>query len=235
MTNRPVAVGFDFDHTLGIDHHLERHAFGRLARELGWPVDIEEPELRDLIERLLTGFRTAEISMERMLWGFTAALPPSEGGAGRSAEALVARYREICFTLVDEMVRPLEGAVECITQLVDHGFRVGILTNGWSPLQEKKIAKALGYFPGPVLVSEAIGAYKPSAEAFRRLASALACSASELWYVGDNAVADIDGARSYGLPAIWLADHAAPYPMGLRAPTARIDRLAALVPIVRGG
>ena len=26
-----VAVGFDFDHTLGIDHSLERHAFGDLA------------------------------------------------------------------------------------------------------------------------------------------------------------------------------------------------------------
>ena len=235
MTNRPLAVGFDFDHTLGTDQHLERHAFGRLARELGWPVNIEEPDLRDLIERLLSGFRTAELTMERMLWGFTAALPPSANGMDRSPETLTERYREICFSLVDELVRPVEDAVECITALVDNGFRVGILTNGWSPLQERKIAKALGYFPGPVLVSESIGAYKPSAEAFRQLASALGCGASELWYVGDNPVADIDGARSYGLPAVWLADHAAPYPPGLRSPTARIDRLAALTPIVRGG
>jgi FMN phosphatase YigB (HAD superfamily) len=235
MSGRPVAVGFDFDHTLGIDHHLERHAFGRLAQELGWPVSIEQPELRDLIERLLSGFRTGELTMERMLWGFTAALPPSDLGIDRDAATLAERYREICYALVDEMVRPVEGAVECITSLVDHGFRVGILTNGWSPLQERKIVKALGYFPGPVLVSATIGAYKPSAEAFRQLASALGCATSELWYVGDNPVADIDGARSYGLPAVWLADHAAPYPDGLHPPTARIDRLAALTAIVRGG
>ena len=29
------AVGFDFDHTLGFDNHLERVAFGRLAAQFG--------------------------------------------------------------------------------------------------------------------------------------------------------------------------------------------------------
>jgi putative hydrolase of the HAD superfamily len=172
--------------------------------------------------------------MAAMLEAFAAALP-RPGASVWSSETLVERYCEICYALVDEMVRPMDGAVDCIATLVRAGIPVGILTNGWSPLQEKKIARALGYFPGPVLVSETIGAYKPSSEAFRQLEVALGCDAAGLWYVGDNPVADIDGARSYGLRAVWVTDHAAPYPEGLKPPTARIDRLSALAAIVRGG
>jgi putative hydrolase of the HAD superfamily len=230
-----TAVGFDFDHTLGVDNHLERVAFGRLAKELGAPVDIEEPRQRDVIELQLTSFRAAEIPMATMLEAFVATLPLRGDALAWNPDVLVERYREICYALVDEMVHPMEGAVDCIAALAREGIPIGILTNGWSPLQEKKVARALGYFPGPVLVSDAIGAYKPSADAFRLLETTLGCSGSGLWYVGDNPVADIDGARSYGLRAVWLTDHAAPYPEGLRPPTARIDRLAALPPIVRGG
>ena len=30
-----IAVGFDFDRTLGLDYSLERHAFGDLAEQFG--------------------------------------------------------------------------------------------------------------------------------------------------------------------------------------------------------
>lgn len=230
-----TAVGFDFDHTLGFDNHLERYAFGRLAKELGAPIDVNAPDRYDVIEGQLTAFRAAEIPMATMLEGFVTTLPLRGGGLEWSPDVLAERYREICYALVDEMVQPMDGAVDCIASLARAGIPIGILTNGWSPLQEKKIARALGYFPGPVLVSESIGAYKPSADAFRVLETTLGCSGSDLWYVGDNPVADIDGARSYGLRAVWVTDHAAPYPEGLRPPTARIDRLSALPPIVRGG
>jgi FMN phosphatase YigB (HAD superfamily) len=230
-----TGVGFDFDHTLGVDNHLERVAFGRLARELGAPVDVEEARRQRVIEEQLTAFRAAEIPMAAMLEAFVATLPLDDTLAAWSPDVLAERYREICYALVDEMVRPMEGAVDCISALVRDRVPIAILTNGWSPLQEKKIARALGYFPGPVLVSESIGAYKPSADAFRLLEATLGCPPSSIWYVGDNPVADIDGARSYGLRAVWLTDHAAPYPEGLRPPTARIDRLAALPAIVRGG
>jgi FMN phosphatase YigB (HAD superfamily) len=229
-----VAVGFDFDHTLGCDNHLERHAFGRLAAQLGTPIDIEEPAQLALIEEQLRVFRAAEIPMEAMLAGFVATLPLGERGHNLNSAALADRYCEICYALVDEMVHPMNGAVECIAELVSSGIPVGILTNGWSQLQERKVARALGRFPGPVLVSDTIGAYKPSGEAFRFLENALGCHPSGLWYVGDNPAADVDGARAYGLRAVWLSELAAPYPDGLRPPTARIDHLGGLAAIVRG-
>ena len=63
-------VGFDFDHTLGIDNHLERSAFGVIAKELGAPIDIEAPVEKALIERCLTPFRDGAIPMSTMLETF---------------------------------------------------------------------------------------------------------------------------------------------------------------------
>ncbi len=229
-----VAVGFDFDHTLGVDNHLERYAFGRLAEELGVPIDVEEPRQYALIENELSAFRAAEIPMEAMLEGFVATLPRAPLRPVLDSAQLANRYREICYALVDEMVQAVSGAPECIAELVASGIPVGILTNGWSQLQERKVAHVLGAFPGPVLVSESIGHYKPSAEAFRLLESALGVGPSGLWYVGDNPAADIDGAIAYGLRAVWLRENGAPYPEGLRPPTALIDHLEALPAIVRG-
>jgi putative hydrolase of the HAD superfamily len=227
------AVGFDFDHTLGFDNHLERVAFGVLAAELGALIDIEAHEQKATIEAELALFRSNEIPMAAMLAGFVATLPLRDRTI--DSAALVEQFSRICYGLVDEMVQPTAGAMECIAALQAAGIPVGILTNGWTPLQEYKIARALGTFPGPILVSDSIGAYKPSAAAFRQLEVALACEPSGLWYVGDNPAADVDGARAYGLRAVWVSEHGARYPDDLRQPTARIAGLDALPAIVIGG
>ncbi len=230
----PVAVGFDFDHTLGRDNHLERRAFGVVAAQLGTPIDYEAENERTIIERLLVPFRCAEMSMADMLEKFVITLPPRAQSRGFSGDELAERFRDACFALVDEHVEAFPGARACIDELVSSGIPVGILTNGWSPLQERKIARALGAFPGPVLVSETIGAYKPSASAFAQLERALGCSASDLWYVGDNPVNDIDGALAYGVRAIWMDAYGDSYPSHLTPPVATITKLSDLPTVIRG-
>ena len=229
-----VAVGFDFDRTLGIDQHLERRAFGVLAAELGTPIDIEADNEKELIERLLIPFRRATMTMDEMVATFVASLPPRAQSHGLSPGELADRYRDACYGLVEDLVLPLPGARNCIDALVADGIAVGILTNGWSPLQERKIAHALGTFPGPVLVSETIGAYKPSSVAFAELERALGCSASELWYVGDNPEVDIEGARAYGVRGVWFDWENDAYPPELPPPVARIEALDELVAVIRG-
>jgi HAD superfamily hydrolase (TIGR01549 family) len=229
-----VAVGFDFDQTLGMDNHLERTAFGRLAEQFGVQIDINEPKTYAAIEALLVPFRAAEELMPEMLARFVEFLPPNPQLLDVDAHDLAGRYRQICYDLVDELVQPMSGAADCIKALVTNGIPVGILTNGWSELQERKIERALGDFPGPVLVSEEIGAYKPSAEAFRKLETALGVDPSNLWYVGDNPTNDIAGARAYGLRAVWINRDRQEYPAGLEPATAVIEHLAELWAIVRG-
>ena len=75
-------------------------------------------------------------------------------------------------------------------------------------------------------MSDAIGAYKPSPDAFQRLGDALRCDAAALWYVGDNPAIDIGGAKACGLHAIWLDVDNATYPTDIAPPDARVKALA---------
>lgn len=231
---RPCAVGFDFDRTLGVDNSLERRAFGRLAAELDAPINIAEPEHHQAIEALLVPFRADLMPMAEMIALFAASLGPRAHLGGRDSEALAERWRQICFSMVDDSVQSIPGAKECVAGLVAEGMPVGILTNGWSPLQERKVARALGIFPGPIIVSAAVRAYKPSAKAFLALETALGCDPADLWYVGDNPITDISGALAYGLRAVWFNSDGAVYPDGLAKPTAQIADLADLPALVRG-
>jgi FMN phosphatase YigB (HAD superfamily) len=228
------AVGFDFDRTLGIDNSLERRAFGRLAERLGAPINTEDAEHHKFIEALLVPFRADLMPMSEMIAKFAVSLGPRTQLVDANPDALAEEWRQICFSMVDDSVQTIPGAVECVAGLVAEGIPVGILTNGWSPLQERKIARALGVFPGPIVVSEAVGAYKPSAKAFLTLETALGCDAADLWYVGDNPITDISGAIAYGLRAIWFNSDGTTYPDGIAKPTAEIDNLADLPALVRG-
>ena len=230
----PCAIGFDFDRTLGIDNSLERRAFGVLAAEIGVPINIEEPDHARALEDLLVPFRADTMPMAEMIWRFAQSLGPDTQLRDLNAEALTERWRQICFGMIDESVESIPGAHECIAGLVAEGLPVGILTNGWSPLQEKKIKRALGDFPGPIVVSAAVSAYKPSAKAFLTLETALGCDAADLWYVGDNPITDISGALAYGLRAVWFNYENITFPEHLPKPTHVIHALDELPALVRG-
>ena len=62
-----IGIGFDFDHTLGVDNALERKAFYAFAEELGYPLDPRDGVWPTRIEELLTEFRAGEITLAQML------------------------------------------------------------------------------------------------------------------------------------------------------------------------
>jgi HAD superfamily hydrolase (TIGR01509 family) len=211
--NAPLAIGFDFDHTLGLDHGLEIRAFELLGAERGVPFDAE------IVKRELTRYRAGEQSMQQM---FEAC-----GGDG-----LTRRWETLCLELVAH-VTPIDGAREVLAALAARGIPTAILTNGWSPLQEGKVAQALA-FSGPVLVSEKIGVRKPERAAFEQLATALGTEITACWYVGDNPDADIVGAHAAGMRSVWFDWENVAYPAGAPPPFARIGSLRELLTLVPG-
>lgn len=219
-----VAFGFDFDHTLGVDNGLERTALVEYAAELGCPLDVDaRPEWVPRLDALLTEFRNAQIGLPEMLARFAAAIgAPPERLHGE-------RWQAICIALVDRLVRPVDGAEALLGSLIGRGVAVAILTNGWSPLQQRKIARALPAFGAlPVLVSDAIGVAKPAPAAFAALLDVLRVPPSALWYVGDNPRTDIAGALAAGVRAVWFDWEGHPYPHDVPAPTLRIAALREL-------
>ncbi len=219
-----LAIGFDFDHTLGVDDALERRALFAYAAELGHPIDPGDRTWHDRVERLLAAFRAGETTMDAMIVRFA-----REIGA-HDANASAARWREICFALVPALVRAIDGARETLAALRARGTPAAILTNGWTPLQQKKIAHALGddALALTILVSDAIGAIKPARAAFDALVGALGVPREQVWYVGDNPRGDVGGALAAGLRAAWFDWEGQSYPQDVPPPTMRIASLREL-------
>ena len=219
-----IAIGFDFDHTLGVDNGLERKAMYAYAAELGRPLEPADAAWRTRIDDLLATFRAGDVPMDDMLARFTDAL-------GTPQPARAERWREICYALVDPLVRPIDHARELLDTLRARAVPTAILTNGWTPLQQKKIARALGADIAqtmPILVSDALHAYKPDPAAFAALADTLQTPREDVWYVGDNPRGDVAGALAAGLRAVWFDWENQSYPQDLPPPTLRIASLREL-------
>jgi putative hydrolase of the HAD superfamily len=219
-----IAFGFDFDHTLGLDHKLERTAFVRLMQQLagarGREVNVERAA--DIVDQQIAFYRAGKCSLGH---AFEEAF---EAIAGRMSSAQsFEQFKELALSLAPEHVKPVPGAVELLKQLDAATIPYAILTNGWNPLQQCK-ADLIG-FARPVFVSDDIGVRKPSVHAFNILKDYFALSPEEIWYVGDDPLNDIVGALGAGMRAIWFDWERQRYPTTVPAPTAIVNRLTDVV------
>ena len=55
-----------------------------------------------------------------------------------------------------------------------------------------------------ILISEEVGVRKPRREIFEAVVQEMGCAPNEILHVGDNLVADVEGAASLGMRTVWL-------------------------------
>lgn len=220
-------IGFDLDHTLAIDNRLERVAFLRLLDAILWQggrtIGTFGDEI-DAIDALLDRQRHSEMTIDDAVRLFV-----KEHGV-EDGERFVPWYRAMAVEMVGEFLIPLPGVKQTIERLREHGIGVAVLTNGWNPLQRDKAAKA--GFDGPVLVSGEIGQRKPAAAAFNRLLEVLGSAPKDTWFVGDDPVSDIAGARDAGMRTVWINWEHKEYPAALRPPDHTIRSFPELLELV---
>lgn len=226
-----AAVGFDFDHTLGIDNRIERtigaELLVRQARANSRSVD--EAQALQAMDAALDAYRSGWMTLEDAL---RAAFMRSEGH-GVDVAAVIAEFRATVLARASAFVEPLPGAVELLKSLDQAGIPYALLTNGWSPLQEEK-ARLIG-FRGAVFVGEIGVAWKPSPRAFEKLISYFKAPAERIWYVGDDPVADVAGSAAAGLRSVWFDWEKHPYPEGQAQPAYRIHALRELLALLATG
>ena len=87
------------------------------------------------------------------------------------------------------------GAKEVLQKLRERGFLVGVITNGYSEMQNRKLAlSGLRPLLDLTVVSGDEGIHKPDGRLFQRAASRLGVCPEECLYVGDHPYYDMDGA-----------------------------------------
>lgn len=96
-----------------------------------------------------------------------------------------------------------------------------VVSNHGPELSELVTALGLGDVIGDVITSAEVGFEKPHATIYRHALSR-AGSPTTRWMIGDNPVADVEGAQAAGIPAILVHNRHAGEPIDLRQAVNRI-------------
>ena len=215
-------VLFDLDDTLTDRHASLEKAAVAFARRFG-------DELLDYEPRAIAqAMRETEGKGYRPRLEFFGDLIARLGWKEKVDVGRVADFWETSFA---ECSVEREGVTPLLTRLVAEKVKVGVVTNGITSIQQRKI-DTLGVrrFLESVVVSETAGFSKPDPRIFRIALDELGVAPDECAFVGDHPVNDVVGGRDAGMTAVWLAGMHA-WPEGTAEPLLRISRFAELYEI----
>lgn len=145
-------------------------------------------------------------------------------------DELFVEYLELHNEAIDGLTA-FPDALGTIRSLRAQGIRVGVLTNGPSELQRRKL-RASGLLDefDAVAISGELGAHKPDRRAFELALELLGTRAEETAMVGDDLVNDVGGALAAGFGAVvWVERRPGELPDG-----AYLARQVAEVPQILG-
>ena len=129
-------------------------------------------------------------------------------------------------TYFPQVCVPFPKAHQTLSLLMQGGLKMGLVTNGGVASQQQKIdGLGISRYFDTMLISEAEGVAKPDAEIFRRAIGNLGVAADQAVMIGDNPQADIRGARSFGMKAIWKRDEFWEAPENVDAVVDDLDEL----------
>ncbi|USA55405.1 HAD-IA family hydrolase [Acinetobacter sp. C32I] len=98
-----------------------------------------------------------------------------------------------------------EHVENVIIQLKQQGYLIGLISNGRTPFQEHNFyALGLTEYFSSIIVSEAVGLRKPDPAIFLLSCQQLGVHPQDCIFVGDNELADIQGAQAVGMKSIFF-------------------------------
>jgi putative hydrolase of the HAD superfamily len=201
------AALFDLDDTLTDSTGADERVWGSIAALVAEHVPgVDAVDLRvrylestDVHYDELAAGRIDAVTFRRRR--LTAALSPW----GEVDEELFARYVTAKDRALTETAA-FPGAAGLLRGLRGRGLRLGVLTNGPSGFQRRKLAlTGVADELDAVAISGEIGAVKPDQAAFAHALALLGTAADETAMIGDSLANDVEGALAAGLhPVVWL-------------------------------
>ena len=209
---------FHFDNFAGLRHMFLKHGidFGRA----------EFDEYQGLNKPLWVEYQNGQISAEQLqtrrfqLWSDRLNI---------SAKQLNTEFLDA----MAEICKTLPGAVELVKHLHNNNVKMGIITNGFTQLQQIRLERTglLPYF-SPVVISELVGIAKPHRKIFEYALEQMGSpDINHVLMVGDTLESDILGGNNVGLDTCWLNHENKPKPLDI-LPTYEVDSLFELAQLL---
>lgn len=204
---RPQAVFFDLDDTLVDETGLMSDCVRQVAQAMQevYPFLPADSVVRAYLEASLELWKRVTPAQPGVTiplmrrWTWEEAL--RRLGVAGPVEPFLERYT----ALRDGRVRPFPDARPVLEELRRRGYRAGLITNGETALQRWKLEHTgLAHLLDPVVTSQELGRSKPDPEVFREAARRAGVPPHRCWMVGDLLHADVAGALSAGMTAVWI-------------------------------
>ena len=126
---------------------------------------------------------------------------------------------------MDRQVAPNVAVNAFLTELNEMRVPWGIVTNGRQHQHSKCTAAGLDRLASFVIVSQDVGYRKPDPRIFQDALEATGLTTpGQVMFVGDNPVADIDGAKRFGMQTAWIR-RGRQYPAALEPPDYIVDHV----------
>lgn len=203
--NSDSVVWFDLDDTLwdftANSHDALEEVYHHFNLERFWAdVDAWRESYHKVNDRLWKEFAEGIVNMNRLRWD-RFYIPLKEAGASDlQAEEITSEADGYYLNRLGIRGKLVEGARELLAEIKSRGFRIGIISNGFTDVQYNKIRAAnIESYIDYVVLSEDVGVSKPNTAIFRYAQKVAEVKACNCIMIGDNESTDIAGA----VKALW--------------------------------
>ena len=116
-----------------------------------------------------------------------------------------AEYTEIVLRHFRHIAEKYDFAEPTLKKIKSKGYKIGLITNGSHELQYKKLGMLeLTDLFDEIIVSGDTPYQKPDERIFLMMAERMGVEPSEMMYVGDHPLNDVDGSRKAGCVSVWV-------------------------------
>ncbi|WP_368502643.1 HAD family hydrolase (plasmid) [Alkalihalophilus sp. As8PL] len=188
------AILFDLDETL-ISHHEQLCSF--IEYQYSHNTDLQEIDFNEWKEKFIeldeNGYVIKELVYRTIISHFNL--------NSEIYDSLIEEF----YSKFHMFVKPFKGSLELLQYLKQSQLKLGIVTNGGTEIQSKKIQQLnLHEYVDVILISEQENCEKPEPKIFNKALYLLDCEPEESYFVGDNIINDILGAKNVGMHTIFI-------------------------------
>lgn len=198
---------FDLDRTLwDFDSNSSRVLDELFEEHLAWQMEVDKSlfiaKYQDVNEHAWHEYRMGIIEKEVLRWiRFYRTLE----SFGRKDQALSVLLGEQYLERSPYQKGLVPNTIETLEYLKSKGYKMHILTNGFSEIQHIKMNESgLSPYFLNLITSESLGVQKPNPEAFHAARSIAGIPEQHAFMIGDDLHVDVLGAQQAGLTGIYF-------------------------------